>query len=82
VPGGVVFRAGGLWRSTTAAFFEKVQCVEFSESPFDRRTGMAEVAIDTAGSPSGTSMPYLPRDVAMSLRDMIAERSAQTSFTW
>ena len=81
-PGGVVFRAGSLWRSTTAAFFEKVQCVKFSESPFYCRTGMAEVMIDTAGTPSGTSMPYLPRDVAISLRDMITERSARTAFTW
>ena len=81
-PGGVVFRAGVLRRSTTAAFFEKVQCVESSESPFDRRTGMAVVTIDTAGTPSGTSMPYLPRDVAISLRDLIAERSARTAFTW
>ena len=81
-PGGVVFRAGVLRRSTTAAFFEKVQCVESSESPFDRRTGMAEVTIDTAGTPSGTSMPYLPRDVAISLRNLIAERSARTAFTW
>jgi len=81
-PGGVVFRAGVLRRSTTAAFFEKVQCVESSESSFDRRTGMAVVTIDTAGTPSGTSMPYLPRDVAISLRDLIAERSARTAFTW
>ena len=44
--------------------------------------GRDAVMIDTAGTPCGTSMRYLPRDVAVSLRDLIAERSARTAFTW
>jgi putative membrane protein len=80
---GVAFRAGWLHRSTTAAPFKRVQCVEFSESPFDRRSGMATVAVDTAGaSIRALGMSYLPRNAALHLRDVIAEHSAQTAFTW
>jgi putative membrane protein len=82
-PGGVVFRAGGLHRTTTAAPFARVQSVEFAESPFDRRTGMAAVTVDTAGTAAGElGMSYLPRGNAVELRDLVAAQSSSTAFTW
>ena len=82
-PAGVVFRAGGLRRTTTAAPFARVQAVEFTESPFDRRSGMAEVTVDTAGRSAGElGMSYLPRGNAIELRDLVAAQSSSTAFTW
>ena len=58
----VAFRSGWLWRNVTIAPVVKIQTVECTESPFDRRAMMARVRVDTAGgeralSPSRHSLP-------------------------
>lgn len=47
---GVAHRYGVLNRIINLAFFETIQAIEVSRSPFDRRWKMATLAIDTAGS--------------------------------
>ena len=47
---GVVYRSGILNRKTSMTFFEKVQVLEFYQSPFDRRWEMARLVVDTAAS--------------------------------
>jgi putative membrane protein len=80
---GLVFRSGFWRRATTTARFARVQAVELAESPFDRRTGMASVRVDTAGTGGAeTAMPYLAREDAIKLRDLTAARAADTAFTW
>jgi putative membrane protein len=81
----VVFRSGWIRRRLTVARVVKVQAVALTESPFDRRTGMARVHADTAGASERShrvSIPYLPREVARQLHRHIAGRAAQTVFRW
>lgn len=47
---GVYFRSGLVNRKQSVAFFEKIQSVQLTSSPFDRRWRMASLAIDTAAA--------------------------------
>ena len=63
----VAFRSGWLWRRVTVARAAKIQAVTLVESPFDRRSSMAGVRIDTAGArvqSHRVAIPYLARGVA------------------
>lgn len=65
--------------------FAHMQTVSLRESPFDRRYGMAAVAVDTAGAGSTghrVEVPYLDARVAAeTLRRLYAEGCA-TEFRW
>ena len=81
----VIFRSGWLWRRTTIARVAKVQAVAWLESPFDRRTAMARVRVDTAGAGERShrvDVRYLPRDVARHLHRRLAVLAARTEFRW
>jgi putative membrane protein len=84
-PDAVLYRSGGLWRHLTVARSSKVQAVGLVEGPFDRRWGMATLALDTAGA-SMTShrlhVPYLARATARDLFDLCERRAAATAFRW
>ncbi|WP_298644313.1 PH domain-containing protein [uncultured Cardiobacterium sp.] len=62
-------RDGWLWRTHCFAAADKVQALQLTESPFDRRYGMANVTADTMGT--GLSMPlalpWLAKEDAMRL---------------
>lgn len=49
----IVFKSGVLWRSVTAVPFNRVQHVETSSTPLDRRFRLANLKIFTAGGSSG-----------------------------
>jgi putative membrane protein len=81
----ILFRSGWLWRQTTVARFGKIQAVSLHESPFDRRAVMARVRVDTAGAKDLThrvDIPYLARETARELKDLLAAQAAQTAFRW
>lgn len=78
----VMLRTGWLWRRLSLARVTKVQAVAVGESPFDRRHGMASVAVDTAGGSQAVDIPYLGRDVAQRLAGMLAAQAARTAFRW
>ena len=83
--GAVLFRSGWLWRKVSVAPFAKIQAVAVHESPFDRRAAMARVKVDTAGTREtshGVDIPYLPKETALGLRDLLAAQAAQTAFRW
>ena len=83
--GAVFFRSGWLWRSLTAVRFTQVQAVTVSESPFDRRTGMASLRVDTAGAGElshRVDIPYLPRQTARELCDLLASQAGRSAFRW
>jgi putative membrane protein len=66
----LAYRAGWLGRQWAVAKVGKGQVVKLSHSPFDRRAGMANVALDTAGaSPMGFGLrvPYLAERDARAL---------------
>lgn len=59
---GVIFRGGVLTRKTSLAFFDRVQTLSVSQSPFDRRWRMAAITIDTAAAGPADhplTIPYL-----------------------
>jgi putative membrane protein len=79
----VAFRGGWLHRVVTVARFERIQSASIGQSYFDRRTGMADVAVDTAGiGASGLRMRYLPDHVARGLYARLAGEATRTPFTW
>lgn len=81
----VAFRTGTLVRAITIAPLVRVQSASFHESPFDRRTGMARVSVDTAGTGGGgyhVNVPYLERDTAQSLHGQLGAAAASTAFQW
>lgn len=83
--GAVLFRSGWLWRKVTAVRFSQIQAVTVRESPFDRRAGMASVKVDTAGAGElshRVDIPYLPRETARELCDLLAAQAGRTAFRW
>jgi putative membrane protein len=83
--GAILFRSGYLWRHVTIARFTKIQAVTLSESPFDRRARMARVRVDTAGASDAShrvDVPYLARDTAARLFELLAGEAARTAFRW
>ena len=81
----VLFRSGWLWRQTTVARFGKIQVVSLHESPFDRRAAMARVRVDTAGAKDlshHVDIPYLARETARDLCDVLTTQAARTAFRW
>ncbi len=75
----LVWRHG--WHSHHYALIEldKVQAVEFRQSPFDRRAQMASIRVDTmAADPmgGGIDIPYLPVATARALFAVLARRAA------
>ena len=81
----VAFRSGWLWRSVTLAPAAKIQTVTMSESPFDRRTAMAAVRIDTAGGSDlshRVRVPFLARDTALGLAASLSAKAAESEFRW
>ena len=81
----VLFKSGWLRRYVSIARHAKIQAVVLVQSPFDRRTGMARVLVDTAGagnSAHGVDIPYLPRDTALGLFQSLSSEAARTRFRW
>lgn len=81
----VFFREGVFVRAMTIAPLGKVQAVRLFESPFDRRHAMARISVDTAGVGAGgyrVNVPYLPREAAAWLYDVITARVSQLAFRW
>ena len=63
----VLFRSGWLTRRLTVVPRDRVQTLSVEASPFDRRSRMANIYIDTAGASSSTAgirIRYLAIDVA------------------
>jgi putative membrane protein len=80
-----LFRSGWLRRTITLARTSKIQAVTLVESPFDRRTAMAQVRVDTAGANERSHrvrIPYLPREAAHELHRSLLDRAANAAFHW
>lgn len=81
---GVVFRSGILYRKLSCTFFDRIQTLRVSQSPFDRRWNMASLAVDTAASGPADhkiDIPYLDIEFArhefMTLERAAAEHRPQ-----
>jgi putative membrane protein len=81
----VLYRNGWIWRQLSIARFAKIQVVAMHESPFDRRTRMRRVRVDTAGAGNAShrvDIPYLPRETAADLYHALAQHAGGTTFKW
>ena len=66
----LLFRSGWLTRRLTIVPRDRVQSLNVSMTPFDRRRDMASLSVDTAGGSAmsaGVHIRYLPADVARRL---------------
>jgi putative membrane protein len=76
-------RRGWLGRSTHIVPINKIQAVEVSQSPFDRRLGLATLSIDTAGQAytgGGPQIGNLPLDEARAVAGALAHRASATQY--
>ena len=65
----IVFRSGVLWRSVTAVPYNRIQHVETSNTPLDRKFGVATLKLFTAGGSGGDlKIDGLDADIAEQLR--------------
>ena len=72
----IVFRSGVIWRSVTAIPFNRIQHVETSSTPFDRKFEIATLQLFTAGGSSGDlKIDGLGRDTAEQLRVFTLEKA-------
>lgn len=72
----ILFRKGVVWRSITAVPFNRIQHVETSNTPLDRKFGLATLQLFTAGGSSGDlKIDGLARDVAEQLRVYILNKA-------
>ena len=80
----IFFRRGWLWRRLSVARVTKIQAVTLRSNPFDRRTAMARVRVDTAGAAEWDriDVPYLPAAVAGQLHAELARGASETTFKW
>ena len=72
----IVFRSGVIWKSVTAVPFNRIQHVETSSTPFDRKFDIATLQLFTAGGSSGDlKIDGLGRDTAELLRLFTLEKA-------
>ena len=71
----ILFRKGVVWRSVTAIPFNRIQHVETSNTPLDRKFGLATLQLFTAGGSSGDlKIDGLAASVAEQLRVYILRK--------
>jgi putative membrane protein len=76
-------RRGWAGRSTSIVPIDKIQAVEVSQSPFDRRLGLATLRVDTAGQAytgGGPHIGNLPLGEARALAGALAHRASATRY--
>jgi len=82
---GVAFRSGVWTRKLSCTFYDRIQSVSCSESPFDRRWKMQTVRIDTAAAGPADHVyrvPMLNREAATQLCDSLSTRTAKVPMVW
>jgi putative membrane protein len=76
-------RRGWAGRSTHIVPINKVQAVEVSQSPFDRRLGLATLSVDTAGQAytgGGPQISNLPLDEARAVAGALARKASSMRY--
>ncbi|MGI9222358.1 MAG: PH domain-containing protein [Woeseiaceae bacterium] len=75
----LLFKKGVVWRSVTAVPFNRIQHVETSHTPLDRKFGLATLQLFTAGGTGGDlKIDGLPADTAEQLRVFILKKAGSS----
>lgn len=76
----LVYRHGVFWRSVTAVPFNRIQHVETSSSPLDRRFSLATLKLFTAGGSGGDlRIDGLPAERAGQLRALVLDKAGASA---
>ena len=78
-------RHGWLGRSTQIVPINKIQSVEVSQTPFDRRLGLATMSVDTAGQAftgGGPHVSNLPLAEAQTIAATLTHKAGTTYYKW
>jgi len=68
----ILFESGVFWRTQTIQPLNRIQHVEISSGPIDKRFGLAEIHLFSSGSGSASYIiPGLPVSVAEGLREFV-----------
>lgn len=71
----IVYKSGVFWRTITAIPFNRIQHVEKSSTPLDRRFDIATLQLFTAGGSGGDLKIHgLPAEIAENLRTFILNK--------
>ncbi|MFN8121761.1 MAG: PH domain-containing protein [Thermoleophilia bacterium] len=73
LPEGVVVARGWLWRTVQVVPHTRIQAVDSSSGPMERRAGLASVHLRTASREGSPHIPGLDAEVARGLAARIAE---------
>lgn len=73
LPEGVVVARGWLWRTLQVVPHTRIQAVDSSSGPMERRAGLASVHLRTASREGSPRIPGLDAEVASALAARIAE---------
>lgn len=82
---GVVIREGFWDRKVSCTFYDRIQSVSCSETPFDRRWDMQTLRIDTAAAGPADHvyrLPMLPRPIASELFDRLSSKTSRIEMVW
>jgi putative membrane protein len=86
VAGGAIYYRSGWWeRRMSTVRCSKIQALSLKESPFDRRNGMAGLAVDTAGAGRighRVQIRYLVAGTARELLESLFREASLTAFRW
>ncbi|WP_460775795.1 PH domain-containing protein [Microbacterium sp. GXF7504] len=69
----LVVRRGILWQRVVAVPYGRMQLVDITHGPLDRRFRIAQLKLVTAAATSAVSIPGLDQDAADALRDHLVE---------
>lgn len=82
---GVVIREGFWDRKVSCTFYDRIQSVSCSETPFDRRWNMQTLRIDTAAAGPADHvyrLPMLSRSTASELFDRLSSKTSRIEMVW
>ncbi len=72
----ILYKEGIFWRKTTGVSFKRIQHIDLTHGPLERKFNIASIKLFTAGGASADlRIPGLAKDQAESLRTLILEKT-------
>jgi uncharacterized protein len=72
---------GVLWRATSDVPYHRIQQVDTSRGPWERRLGLTTVQVRSAAATTDATIPGLTPEIADRLRERLLERAARDDGT-
>ncbi|MFT4928405.1 MAG: membrane protein YdbS with pleckstrin-like domain [Phenylobacterium sp.] len=76
----ILYQQGLFWHTTTAVAFKRIQHIDLTHGPLERRYHIATIKCFTAGGAAvDLKIPGLPEEDAQALRSFILEKTTDTT---